>query len=129
MKMLVNPVVFPGLKETAKAKVVKDSFLNKALSAKVILKVVSQVTGITEQIVMSNTREHEIVRARVAYHAVCRNMLGLGYKTIAKVSVRNYSTIQANLKTHNSWMKTYPDYASLFRKIFIECSKYLIDDL
>lgn len=125
----MNPVTFPGLSESVRAKVVRANMLNNGITVETILKITAEITEVKENEILSRDRRHKCSRARVVFQATCQNLLGMGPREIGRICGRSHSTVCASLNNHTFWMQNYPEYATLFRQVFIQSSNYLIPDL
>ena len=116
-KTTVTPYVFAGLTPSVMPKVSKQYRTMYGATFKRILETCCELFNVPVKEAISKSRLHEIVCARRAYMAICRNHLGSNYVKIGESLGKNHATIIHNVRTHNDWMIVYPEYAAVYRQI------------
>jgi len=116
-KITVTPYIFAGLTPSVMYKVSKQYHAMYGTTFKRILETCCELFNVPVKDAMSKSRLHEMICARRAYMAICRNHIGSNYTKIAKTLGKNHATIIHNVRAHNDWMIVYPKYAATYRQI------------
>lgn len=127
----ISPLVFPGITEK-----VKETYLLKiktwnGLTLDNILEASSSVCEVEKDVIISNSRKHEAVRARTIFMIIARTLMKATTVDVGDFVRRDHSSVCAAQLRHNNWMSEkfrYSEYAYLYNKTFENCCKHVISN-
>lgn len=104
-----------------------------------VLDSVSEHSKIALELIRSKKRNAEIVRARAVFFCVTQHLIQqfipksshrynqtMDITIIAPIINRDYTSLIHHFKMHDSNMRTYPEYASLYRKTYEDSRIHLM---
>ena len=84
----------------------------------VLLNLIEEKTGYSLEQLKGPSRKREIVHVRRSFFAISRKMLGLSFEKIGAILNKEHSTVIHSLTKHNAEIDVYPDYSSVYHKIY-----------